>query len=174
MSKPSSHKTARLEALLFASPEPLPAAKLATLMDISEEEILRSITALKADLKQRGIGVVEARDGFELAVQPAYRSDAATLTQMPAPNLSQSSLEVLTIIAYEGPVAKSVIDDIRGTPSDNSLRALMSRDLVLQISERESDDVLKYEPTSFAWRCLGIHGRSELPPKPKETRDASE
>lgn len=174
MSKLSSRQTARLEALLFASPEPLSTAKLAKLMNITEDEVLHDITALKEDLRRRGIGVVEARDGFELAVQPAYRADAAALTQMPAPNLSQSSLEVLTIIAYEGPVAKSVIDDIRGTPSDNSLRALMSRDLVLQISERESDDVLKYEPTSFAWRCLGIHGRSELPPRPKETHDASE
>lgn len=173
MSKQSSRQTARLEALLFASPEPLTAAKLANLMDIPENEVLRDIATLKTDLKQRGIGVVEARDGFELAVQPAYRTDAAALTQMPAPNLSQSSLEVLTIIAYEGPVAKSVIDDIRGTPSDNSLRALLSRDLVLQISERESDDALKYEPTSFAWRCLGIHGRSELPARPKEVPDAS-
>lgn len=173
MSKQASPQTARLEALLFASPEPISAEKLANLMGIDEHDIASEIVVLKSELKQRGIGVVEARDGYELAVQPAYRTDVAALTQLPAPNLSQSSLEVLTIIAYEGPVAKSAIDDIRGTSSDNSLRALLSRDLILQISERESDETLKYELTSFAWRCLGVHGRSDLPERPKEASDAS-
>lgn len=172
MSKLAAELAAQIEALLFASPTPLPLKELAALIEQTEASTLQGIEELKGALKGRGLGVVESGEGYELAIQPAFREVVKKLDSTAAPNLSASGMEVLSIIAYDGPLEKPEIDSIRGTPSDATLRSLLSRDLILQISSRSSSDSYQYELTSFAWRCLGLHGRGDLPPKPKELADA--
>lgn len=163
--------SALLEAILFTSSEPRQSRALAKQIDCGEPTIVEGLACLKRDLSERGIVLVESRAGFELAVAPKFRDQISTPTSEAAPSLSQSSLEVMTIVAYDGPCAKSAIDEIRATPSDNSLRALLSRDLIEQLKpDKASGGNPRYELTSFAWRCLGITGRSDLPPKPKKKR----
>ncbi len=157
----------QIEAALFVNNYPMQTGELAKKLEAQPGEIQKALSELQSTLSGRGICVIESGSGYELAVAPHMREVAAKFTSDSAPTLSQSSLEVLTIIAYEGPCAKTVIDDIRGTPSDNSLRALLSRDLIAQQKIKGNDSTIHYEPTSFAWRSLGITGRAALPPKPQ-------
>lgn len=158
--------TQHIEAALFVSSSPVSPAELAKKLHLQKEDVQLALGELKKTLHDRGICLVKSSHGYELAVIPQLRDTIAPFTGDSAPILSQSSLEVLTIIAYEGPCTKSIIDDIRGTPSDNSLRALLSRDLATQIKPRGDEEGMRYELTSFAWRSLGITGRDALPPKP--------
>jgi segregation and condensation protein B len=170
MSKISSI-SALLEAILFASSEPRKPQALAKQIGCDESAVAEGLASLKHDLSDRGIALVESRSGFELAVAPKFRNQADAPTAEATPSLSQSSLEVMTIVAYDGPCTKLAIDEIRATPSDNSLRALLSRDLIEQLKpDKASGGNPRYELTSFAWRCLGITGRNNLPPKPKQKR----
>ncbi len=159
--------TQHIEAALFVSSSPVSPAELAKKLHLQKEDVQLALGELKKTLHDRGICLVKSSHGYELAVIPQLRDTIAPFTGDSAPILSQSSLEVLTIIAYEGPCTKSIIDDIRGTPSDNSLRALLSRDLATQIKPRGDEEGMRYELTSFAWRSLGITGRDALPPKPR-------
>ncbi len=165
--------TQHIEAALFVSSSPVSPAELAKKLHLQKEDVQLALGELKKTLHDRGICLVKSSHGYELAVIPQLRDTIAPFTGDSAPILSQSSLEVLTIIAYEGPCTKSIIDDIRGTPSDNSLRALLSRDLATQIKPRGDEAGIRYELTSFAWRSLGITGRDALPPKPRtKNRDS--
>ena len=165
--------TQHIEAALFVSSSPVSPAELAKKLHLQKEDVQLALGELKKTLHDRGICLVKSSHGYELAVIPQLRDTIAPFTGDSAPILSQSSLEVLTIIAYEGPCTKSSIDDIRGTPSDNSLRALLSRDLATQIKPRGDEEGMRYELTSFAWRSLGITGRDALPPKPRtKNRDS--
>ncbi|QQS26530.1 SMC-Scp complex subunit ScpB [bacterium] len=174
MSTPSEHAQL-IEAALFISTSPKSAQTLAKKLNLSASEIQAGINMLRSQLTTRGIRLIQSSAGYELAVAPNLRQQIASISGDLAPTLSQSSLEVLTIIAYEGPCQKAVIDEIRATPSDNSLRALMSRDLIAQKKSHNNDGAMQYELTSFAWRCLGLAGRDALPPKPKtKTKDQHE
>lgn len=172
MSKPAD-LTQILEAALFVSTAPISASELAKKLNVSVDNIHVAVTELQQILKKRGICIIQSSGGYELAVAPSLREQITAFTSEVAPTLSQSSLEVLTIIAYEGPCVKNLIDEIRGTPSDNSLRALLSRDLITQSKATNPDDPARYELTSFAWRSLGITGKDQLPPKPKSKKDSS-
>jgi segregation and condensation protein B len=164
MSKPYD---SLIEAILFSESQPQNLTTLAKRIGCAKADISESINVLKEKLANRGVTLVESHAGYELAVAPKYRDNNAIKANETAPNLSQSSLEVLTVIAYDGPCPKAIIDEVRAAPSDNSLRALLSRDLIIQIkSPINSNGNPSYELTSFAWRCLGITSRSELPPKP--------
>ena len=166
MSK-QSNMAQYIEAALFISSGPISTAEIAKRLSLPKEDVQLELDELEKTLQGRGICLVKSGDGYELAVIPQLRDTIAAFRGDSAPILSQSSLEVLTIIAYEGPCAKTTIDDIRGTPSDNSLRALMSRDLIGQIKARGDEEGMRYELTSYAWRSLGITGRDALPPKPR-------
>lgn len=171
------NNTQHIEAALFVSGGPISTIELAKKLNLSKEDVQLGLGELEKTLQGRGICLVKSSDGYELAVIPQLRDAIDAFTGDSAPILSQSSLEVFTIIAYEGPCAKTAIDDIRGTPSDNSLRALMSRDLISQIKPKGDEEGIRYELTSFAWRSLGIIGRDALPPKPHTKHrgsDASE
>jgi segregation and condensation protein B len=169
MSKPS--KPAQLvEAALFVSSAPVSASQLSKKLNTPLKTIDAAITELQQTLDNRGICVVQSSAGYELAVSPKLRTEVTAFTSEVAPTLSQSSLEVLTIIAYEGPCGKTLIDEIRGTTSDNSVRALLSRDLIAQLKSIDGEPT-NYELTSFAWRSLGITGKDQLPPKPRSKKD---
>lgn len=173
MSK-QSNLTQKIEAALFVSSGPITISELAKKLQADAKEITHALEALETILRDRGLCLIKSSVGYELAVAPNMRDITAAFTEGSAPTLSQSSLEVLTIIAYEGPCVKATIDEIRGTPSDNSLRALLSRDLVTQLKTKSTDETMRYELTSFAWRSLGITGRDGLPPKPRaKKRDAN-
>jgi segregation and condensation protein B len=170
MSKPAN-LAQLIEAALFVSSNPITSNELAKKLQVSVDNIDVALSELRHVLDKRGICIIQSSAGYELAVAPSLREQIMAFTSEVAPTLSQSSLEVLTIIAYEGPCAKNLIDEIRGTPSDNSLRALLSRDLIAQSKASNPDEPPQYELTSFAWRSLGITGKDQLPPKPRSKRD---
>lgn len=165
MSKPPS-LSARLEAILFAQGGPVSAAKLAKILSVETKAVHSGLAALRDDLSGRGLAIIESHAGYELAVAPELQPLANELTTETTPQLSQSSLEVLAIITYDGPVDKAHIDNIRGVASDSSLRALMSRDLIQQL-KASGESGPRYELTSLAWQHLGLRSRKELPPQPK-------
>lgn len=159
MSKPSSAQ--QLEAMLFASGNPQTAAMIAKAFGWSASEVSDAAVDLQASLEGRGIQLVSGKDGYELAVATAVRTPVSQALKQSTQALSQSALEVLTIVAYRQPLAKTDIDELRGVASDASLKTLLARDLI--VSTGMKDGGIQYRTTNHFLHSLGLKQLEELP-----------
>lgn len=161
MSKPPVNAAAILQATLFASGTAMGVASLSEALGWSTEDLGAVVGDLKGRLMQSGLQLVESDEGFELTVATEVRSIVAQALKQSAPALSQSALEVLTIVAYHQPAAKSHIDEVRGVSSDASLRALLARDLI--VSTGMKDGAIRYRTTGHFLKSLGLSSLDDLP-----------
>ncbi|MCL2363638.1 MAG: SMC-Scp complex subunit ScpB [Defluviitaleaceae bacterium] len=128
-----TEKEKMLEAMLFASPESVPLAKLAEALG-AEIPATRELLAHMHEVyvrEQSGIQLAEADGHFRLCSNPMYYPCVQRLLQLrPRRPLSQALLETLAVIAFKQPVTKGVIEEIRGVSSDHSVNRLVEYGLV--------------------------------------------
>ena len=158
-----------LEALLFVSPEPVPASRLATAVGgVSKAEVEQALTRLEEDLSQegRGIQLVKLAGGYRLVTKAEYapwlkRLDKAKAAQ----KLSRSALESLAIIAYKQPLVRAEIEEIRGVETSGVLRTLLERKLVRIVGRKEVPGrPIMYGTTKFFLEHFGLQDLTQLPP----------
>src|SRR5262245_47531712 len=157
-----------LEAVLFVSGEPIPIARLATVIAVSKAEIEQALNLLSQQLAQdcRGIQLVKLAGGYRLVTKPDYapwlkRLDKAKAAQ----KLSRSALESLAIIAYKQPLVRSEIEEIRGVETSGVLRTLLERKLVRIVGRKEVPGrPIMYGTTKFFLEHFGLQDLSQLPP----------
>lgn len=167
------HRTSvLLEAILFASAQPLTAQRLGGVLQLPEADIQDALLELDQALKQRGIELVGGVDGYELEVKAGLRSEVAEALSDQAQPLSTAALEVLTIVAYQQPVTKAQVDEIRGIASDASVRALLARDLITHQGKHEGLPL--YRTTNQFLKSLGLTGLDQLTPLPEVADDTAE
>lgn len=164
--------TALLEAVLFASAQPLPPARLRQALGLSEAKLVVLVDHLRADLLSRGLELVDGPDGYELEVAAALRSQVAEILAHEAPALSPAALEVLTIIAYNQPITKMAVDEVRGIASDASLRSLLARELV--VAKGKQEGAALYRTTNQFLKVLGLTHINQLPVMPVDSKQESE
>ena len=162
--------TSVLEAILFASGESIPVARLSLVLGAKEEEILACAEELagRCESEGRGIRLLRLDDSLQLCSAPEYAPYIAkTLEQRKPPQLSQSALETLAIVAYFQPVTRAYIDQVRGVDSSYTVSTLLERGLVevagrLDVPGRPS--LLK--TTDAFLRTMGVSSLEELPKLP--------
>lgn len=155
---------AALEALLFASGEPVSKKDLAKLMGISEKELQAVVHALDAELRGRGLVLIEAGEEIELRTAPEA---AAIVKKMREDEMSRdlgkASLETLAVIAYQEGATRGEVDWVRGVNSTASLRTLLMRGLIEGQEDPKDRRRIRYRLTTEALAHLGITSASELP-----------
>lgn len=122
-----------VEALVFASPEPLTLKMLYKLLnDEPKEDVLAAINALKADYEHRaGLHLVEIAGGFQITTRPELHDWVRRLFhERSASKLTVASLETLSVIAYKQPVTAAEITEIRGVNASGVLSTLLERHLI--------------------------------------------
>jgi segregation and condensation protein B len=158
-----------LEAVLFVSPEPVPVARLLSILGtVSKAEVVQALGILTHDLDQdgRGIQLVQIAGGYRLVTKQEYgpwlkRMDKAKAAQ----KLSRSALESLAIIAYKQPLVRSEIEEIRGVETSGVLRTLCERKLVRIVGRKDVPGrPIMYGTTKFFLEHFGLHDLSQLPP----------
>ena len=158
-----------LEAVLFVSPEPLPVARLMSILGtVSKAEVVQALGILTHDLDQdgRGIQLVQVAGGYRLVTKQEYgpwlkRMDKAKAAQ----KLSRSALESLAIIAYKQPLVRSEIEEIRGVETSGVLRTLCERKLVRIVGRKDVPGrPIMYGTTKFFLEHFGLQDLSQLPP----------
>lgn len=158
-----------LEALLFVSSEPIPVARLATVIGaVSKAEVEQALKMLQEQLAQdgRGIQLVKLAGGYRLVTKPDYapwlkRLDKAKTAQ----KLSRSALESLAIIAYKQPLVRAEIEEIRGVETSGVLRTLLERKLVRIVGRKEVPGrPIMYGTTKFFLEHFGLQDITQLPP----------
>ena len=153
----------RLEALLFASGEPLSTERIAKILDIDETEVAAIAAELSESLTGRGIILIENEGSYQLTTSSETSGDVAQLfAEERERSLSKSALEILAIISYEAPITQAQIEMIRGVSSISAIRILLMRGL---IERARSSDAAPYEyrPSMDLLTHLGITSLAELP-----------
>jgi segregation and condensation protein B len=163
----TNRNKAILEALLFASGEPLTIGAIAKATSLSEQSIREIIRELTADYRDRNSGVViaEIADGYEMATDPELAAWIRRMKNVHVSNkLSQPSIETLSIIAYKQPITKVEIDQLRGVNSDAAVKSLLDKRLVKIIGKKESPGrPFLYSTTNEFLQYFGLKNLTELP-----------
>ena len=158
-----------LEAVLFVSPEPVPVARLMSILGtVSKAEVVQALGVLAHDLDRegRGIQLVQVAGGYRLVTKQEYgpwlkRIDKAKTAQ----KLSRSALESLAIIAYKQPLVRAEIEEIRGVETSGVLRTLCERKLVRIVGRKDVPGrPIMYGTTKFFLEHFGLQDLSQLPP----------
>jgi segregation and condensation protein B len=129
----STELKAIIEALVFASPEPLTPKALFKLLDSEpREDVERALASLKADyLPERGLQIVEIAGGLQIVTRTDLHEWVRRLFhERKTTKLSVQALETLAVVAYRQPVTAAEITDVRGVNTSGVLGTLLERKLV--------------------------------------------
>ncbi len=156
-----------LEALLFASGEPLTVGAITKATALSEQEIRDMMRELIAEYRDRNSGIViaEIADGYEMATDPDLAAWIRRMKNITVSNkLSQPALETLSIIAYKQPITKVEVDQLRGVNSDAAVKSLLDKHLIKIIGKKESPGrPFLYGTTNEFLQYFGLKNLTELP-----------
>jgi len=170
---PPERLAASLEALLFASDQPLSLSLLSEALDTSPEDVAEALKELGESYTERGAGV-ELREiaGGHMLVTSAAQSEwvGRMLRGKRRMRLSRAALETMAIVAYKQPVTKSEVDSIRGVDSSAVMATLLERNLVtIRGRSKVVGRPLLYGTTPEFLDYFGLRELSELP-RPEELR----
>jgi segregation and condensation protein B len=130
---PSAEVRATVEALIFASPEPITPRRLCRLLsEEPKEDVLAAIESLKADYENRpGLQMVEVAGGYQIVTRPELNEWVRRLFhEQSTSKLTVAGLETLAVIAYKQPITALEIGEIRGVNTSGVLSTLLERHLI--------------------------------------------
>ena len=164
------------EAVLFAAGEPIELSRLAQALELDGlllRQVLENLGA-KYDEENAGICLLRLDDQFQLCSRREYADAVRKVLEIKRNSpLSQAAFEVLAIVAYNQPVTKAFIEQIRGVDCSAVLTTLCQKQL---IEERGRLDLpgrpLIYGTTPNFLRCFCISSLEELPALPEKGLDA--
>jgi segregation and condensation protein B len=156
-----------IEALIFASPEPLTIKALVRLLDTEpKEDILAALDDLKRDYdRPGGLQLVEVAGGFQIVTRPELHEWVRRLFhERTTQKLSVAALETLAVIAYKQPVTGPEIAEIRGVNTAGVVGTLMERKLIKIVGRKQVvGRPFLYGTTREFLERVGLNDLSDLP-----------
>ncbi|MBR6045255.1 MAG: SMC-Scp complex subunit ScpB [Ruminococcus sp.] len=164
--------TAAVEAILFAGGDPIEGDKLALAAGIEPIELKNVIAALEEKYARPDSGLVLLRleDSFQLATKQRFSENIKEAFEIRKNSaLSAAAMEVLTIVAYNQPVTKSFVENVRGVDSSSTVNSLVEKGLLCEAGRLELPGrPIAYKTTDAFLRSFQISSISELPPLPDQ------
>lgn len=167
----ASQLQSAVEAILFAAGEPIELQRIATVLEIEPELADQILYNLAAELDERksGICLLKLGDKYQLSSRKEYAEIIRDLLELRKNTpLSQAAFEVLAVIAYNQPVTKSFVEQVRGVDCSGVITTLCQKKL---IEEKGRLDLpgrpLIYGTTPEFLRAFSISSLDELPPLPE-------
>lgn len=166
-----------IEAILFASGRVVKIRELMSLLEVNSEDIISSIAELEKEYASlgRGLEIVRVEDGYQLASKKEYHEYIYPMfSKGTKPTLSQASLEVLSIIAYNSRATKADVDTIRGVDSAASIYRLLEYNLIEQAGKADlPGKPMTYKVTDEFLKMFGLNSIKDLPELPKYKLDSN-
>lgn len=164
---------AACEAILFASGEPIEAARIAEALEMKIEDINGALWELSSMLDERKSGICLLRLGskYQLCSRVEYAQHIRSVLEIKKNTpLSNAALEVLAIVAYNQPVTKAYIEQIRGVDCSGVVSTLCQKGL---LEEKGRLDLpgkpLLYGTTPDFLRCFCLSSLADLPELPEKS-----
>lgn len=159
-----------IEAIMFAYGEPISIDKLAEASQIDRDTTAKLVNQLERRYNVQGSGlrIIRLNNTFQISTRPeAAPYVKAALDNYRQTPLSQAAMECLAIIAYNQPVTKGFVEQIRGIDSSSVVNTLVDRGLVEEAGRLELPGrPVAYRTTDTFLRCFGIASLADLPPLP--------
>jgi segregation and condensation protein B len=157
-----------VEAIILASPEPIPARKVAAVLDeVTPAQIGQAVAELNERYRTANASfrVREIAGGFQYYIMPEYVGYVEELfARRRKLRLTRPALETVAIIAYKQPVTKAEIEHIRGVASDGVIHNLLEKNMITITGRSETvGKPLQYGTTDEFLKFFGLNRLSDLP-----------
>lgn len=166
-----SELTSAFEAVLFSGGEPQSIDRFSQVFDITPEKVVKVMETLEKRLNEQksGLELLRLDNTYQLATKAEYADYIKKMFDIRRRTpLSPAALEVLAVVAYNQPVTKSFIEQVRGVDCSGVVTTLVEKGLIEERGRLElPGKPLLYGTTKNFLRCFGINDLSELPPLPK-------
>ena len=160
-----------LEALIFAAGEPLPRERACEILSCTDEEADAAVAELRAVLDERdsALTVLTLDNCWQMATKPPFAPKIRTMLEILRNTpLSAAAFEVLAVVAYNQPVTRSFVEQVRGVDCAGVLSSLIEKGLIEEQGRLELPGrPLIYGTTKQFLRCFGMNSISDLPPLPE-------
>lgn len=155
-----------IEAVLFVWSEPIHIDDLMAIIEQDKRTTREIIKEMQdeSDHYRRGIIINEYNDHFQMSTRKEHDKYLKKLVKNSKRKISNSSMEVLALIAYNQPITRVEIDNIRGVKSYSSIDTLRSKGLIEEVGRSEAiGKPIQYGTTVEFLRLFDLKGLDELP-----------
>ena len=160
---------AAIEAILYAAGHPVTYEKLSEVLGLTKKDIKSMVKHMSTEFNdensKRGILLLAYDDSCQFCTKEVfapYIREALEIRR--GGNLSASSMEVLTVVAYSQPVTRTYIDTIRGVDSNYAVNSLIDKDLIRAVGRLDAPGrPMLYGTTEKFLRVFGISSLADLP-----------
>lgn len=161
-------KLSILEAVLFACGEPMESNKLAEVCKVTVDIIADLIKILndRYDTNKSALQVMKLGGCYQLCTRKEFAGYIKTILESKRSTpLSNAALEALTIVAYNQPVTKSFVENIRGVDSSSIVNSLVEKELLMESGRLDvPGKPVLFKTTNTFLRCFGLNSLDDLPP----------
>ena len=159
---------AAVEAMLFACAEPVGAGRLAQAAQLPPSAVEQALEALRVTYARPGSGLclLHLDTRWQLATKTEWAGCIRRLLDARrATPLSPAALETLTVIAYNQPVSRAFIEQVRGVDSSSSVAGLLEKGLIEEAGRLDLPGrPVSFRTTDVFLRVFGLSSLAELPP----------
>lgn len=170
--------TAAIEAILFSNGDSVEKSRIAQALEIPEKLVDESVDKLIDDYKagDRGITIIKLDSAYQMTAVKQYAEQIRTVMDLRRNTpLSQAALEVLAVVAYNQPVTKAFVEQVRGVDCSGVIGSLTTKGLIEEKGRLELPGrPLLYGTTEHFLRCFNISNLEELPPLPEDDKKGRE
>lgn len=166
------------EAVLYAGGEPVSIDRLSQVFEITPVKVVKIMDALAEKMQKNGSGLelLRLENTYQLATKTEFADYIKKAYDMRRRTpLSSAALEVLAVVAYNQPVTKSFIEQVRGVDCSGVVSTLVEKGLIEERGRLElPGKPLLYGTTKNFLRCFSLADLTELPPLPESQRDEND
>jgi len=157
-----------MEAVLFASGDPVEIERLCELFNVNGDTIKECAKRLDRRLKERDTSfeLIRIKDSYQLCTKVQFQKYVTEFLRIKRTSpLSKPALEALAIVAYKQPVTRSYIEKVRGVDCGGIMATLLQRELIEEVGRLEGPGKpIIYGTTDAFLRAFGLTSLEELPP----------
>ncbi len=165
-------KLGAIEAILFASGEPIEIYRLSEARQVDAGVLPSMIRLLNERYEDYGSGICIKKfdSSYQMCTREEFSPQIRTaLETKRATPLSNAAMEALTIIAYNQPVSKGFVENVRGIDSSSVINNLVEKGLVEEAGRLDvPGKPIVYRTTSVFLRSFGLSSTADLPPLPNQ------
>ena len=170
-----NEKAAAIEAILFASGEPVEENRIADAAEIEKNDVESLIKLLneRYNDNESALEIVRLGAKYQMCTRKKYadniRAVMESKKQIP---LSNAAMEALTIIAYNQPVTKGFVESVRGVDSAAVVNSLVEKGLLEEAGRLDVPGrPVAFRTTANFLRCFGLTSLDDLPPLVRDDED---
>lgn len=169
---------AAIEAVLFAAGAPVEADRLANALETELKAVKAAAKELIAEYNasERGLTIIKLNDSYQMCNKKEYGEYIRKVMDLRRNTpLSQAALEVLAVVAYNQPVTKAFVEQVRGVDCSGVIGSLTTKGLIEERGRLELPGrPLLYGTTENFLRCFQLSSLDDLPPLPEKEKAQNE